>query len=66
MKQVFGTINLKFKIKIYLYVGGGYRPLNLSPPRFNTLPYLNETFKIISQLKKLDQNTQKYLGKTLC
>ena len=33
---------------------------------FNTLSYMNKTFKIIIQFKELDQNTQRYLNKTLC
>ena len=44
--------------------GGG--AIAHSTPRFNTLPYMNKTFKIIIQFKKLDQNTQRYLDKTLC
>ena len=37
MKQIFGTINSKFKIKLALYVRrGGYRPI--PPPPFVILP----------------------------
>ena len=57
MKQVFETTNLKFK---YICMWG---VLPTSTPRFNTLTY--KVIKIIIQFKKLDQNIQRYLDKTL-
>ena len=63
MKHVFGTINLKFKIQIHLYVRIATVPLN---PPFKHSTCINKILKIINQFKKLDKNIQRYLGKTLC
>ena len=52
MKQIFMTVNLKYKLKTFKC---DWAVASLAPPYplFNTI-YINKIFKIIIQFKKLD------------
>ena len=52
MKQLLWTINLKFKIKIHLYVRRTTAALNHS---FYYSTNINEIFKVVIHFKKLDK-----------